>query len=91
MEPVVACLGSVEESNDSAGWLHLQVVGDASEFLDGWLERVWDRWTPDMRDLHPVVPATFPRAVHVPTASLPLEVRDEPWPEGWIERHPEAS
>ena len=59
--------------------------GHRDEILDGWLERVWDAWTPDMRDLHPFEPTMFPSAFHVPTAALPAEVRDHEWPEGWLE------
>lgn len=63
----------------------LGASGHAPEFLDGWLERVWDAWTPEMRDLHPIAPPTFPQACHVPTEELPCEVREHPWPEDWIE------
>ena len=56
-----------------------------SERVDGWLERVWDAWTPEMRDLHPTRPDRFPVASHVPTAELPPAIRDHRWPEGWIE------
>lgn len=66
----------------------LRGSGHAAEFLDGWLDRVWDQWTPEMRDLHPVEPSTFPRALHVATPSLPAEVREHRWPEGWLEDGP---
>jgi hypothetical protein len=66
----------------------LAASGHAPEFLDGWLDRVWDAWTPDARDLHPVAPPTFPQAHHVPTAALPPEIRDHPWPPGWLEPAP---
>jgi hypothetical protein len=56
-----------------------------SERVDGWLERVWDAWTPEMRDLHPTRPDRFPVATHVPTADLPPAIRDHRWPPGWIE------
>lgn len=58
------------------------------EFTEGWLERVWDPWTPESLDFHPTTPERFPRAVHVATAELPAAVRDHLWPEGWIERGP---
>jgi len=59
--------------------------GHRSQFLDGWLERVWDPWTPEMRDLHPFDPPVFPRAEHVSTSDLPAEIRDHAWPDGWLE------
>jgi hypothetical protein len=59
--------------------------GHRGQFIDGWLERVWDQWTPDMRDLHPFDPPMFPVAVHVATESLPNELRATRWPDGWLE------
>jgi hypothetical protein len=59
--------------------------GHRDELVQGWLERVWDAWTPEMRDLHPVEPAIFPSTSHVPTADLPAAVRSHPWPDGWLE------
>ena len=59
--------------------------GHHDQFAADWIERVWDRWHPEMRDLHPYDPPTFPVARHVPTGLLPAEVADHPWPEGWIE------
>lgn len=57
-----------------------------TEIADDWLARVWDKWNPDLRDLHPTDPPRFPAAVHVPTRDLPPAIRDGDWPEGWIER-----
>jgi hypothetical protein len=59
--------------------------GHRDQFIDGWLERVWDQWTPEMRDLHPFEPEMFPLAAHVPTARLPAAIREHPWPDGWLE------
>lgn len=56
-----------------------------SEMSAGWMDRVWDRWTPELRDFHPTVPTRFPAAVHVATAELPPAIRDGVWPDGWIE------
>lgn len=30
---------------------------------DGWYENVWERWTPEMEDLHPIYPPAYKRAV----------------------------
>lgn len=59
--------------------------GHRSQFVAGWLDRVWDQWTPEMRDLHPFEPSMFPSASYVPTASLPLEIRGQQWPAGWLD------
>lgn len=56
------------------------------QVLDGWLERVWDTWTPEARNFHPTEPDRFPVAVHVDTSRLPPAIREHPWPPGWIER-----
>lgn len=56
-----------------------------SEIPADWLERVWDGWTPDLRNFHPTEPARFPRAVHVATADLPPAIAQGRWPDGWVE------
>lgn len=59
--------------------------GHRDQHLAGWLDDVWDTWTPQRRDLHPFDPPAFPQATHVATVDLPAEIRREPWPEGWLE------
>jgi hypothetical protein len=56
------------------------------QFGDGWLEKVWDAWTPESRDFHPHEPGRFPAAEHVETTALPKAIREHSWPDGWIER-----
>lgn len=51
----------------------------------GWLENVWDRWHPEMRDLHPVDPPTMPATVAVPLSRLPAEITSHSWPDGYLE------
>ena len=63
----------------------LAASGHRDQHLDGWLDRVWDAWTPDMRDLHPIDPPAFPQAHHVATADLPPQIRERAWPSGWLE------
>lgn len=60
--------------------------GHRPDLVDSWMERVWDNWTPDMRDFHPLEPARFPSATFVPTADLPPAIREHRWPAGWIDR-----
>lgn len=33
------------------------------EIVDGWYENVWKKWTPEMKNLHPVHPKTYGRAI----------------------------
>ena len=39
--------------------------------IQNWYQNVWLKWTPDMENLHPVVPAQFKKAIHAP-APLPI-------------------
>jgi len=64
----------------------LESSSHRSQMVDGWLERVWDTWTPETRDFHPTHPDRFPVAVHVDTGQLPRVIREHEWPAGWIER-----
>jgi len=41
----------------------LETNSHAGEFLDGWYENVWLKWTPNMRHLHPVAPTDYGMAV----------------------------
>ncbi len=56
------------------------------QMVDGWLDRVWDTWTPESCNFHPTHPDRFPVAEHVETAQLPRAIREQEWPDGWIER-----
>ena len=58
--------------------------GHRDDVAARWLDDVWDAWTPDRRDLHPVDPPNFPRAVPVATAALPAAIREHRWPAGWL-------
>lgn len=91
-------LGARRVPRDVAVFHHGSYVGERSrieaklassphreEFTPDWLERVWDAWTPEMRNFHPINPERFPVAEHVPTSDLPAAIRNHPWPEGWLE------
>jgi len=56
------------------------------EHPDDWMERVWEKFTPEMTNFHPAVPERWPCAVHVQTEDLPPAIKNANWPEGWIER-----
>ena len=62
--------------------------GHRDDVAADWLTRVWDQWTPEMRDLHPSNPPLYPSTSHVATDDLPAVLRDHDWPDGWIERAP---
>lgn len=51
-----------------------------------WYRDVWQRWTPEMKNIHPFYPTAFPGVRHVATADLPPILREQPWPSGYIER-----
>ncbi|HEX4978765.1 MAG TPA: hypothetical protein VFV35_01755 [Acidimicrobiales bacterium] len=93
-----ALVGSEDVPADVAVFHHGSYVGDrarierklasfghAAEVRPRWLTEVWDQWTPDTRDFHPVWPSLFPASVHVATSDLPSPIRSRPWPRGWIE------
>lgn len=50
-----------------------------------WLTSVWDKWTPASTNFHPVQPKAFPSARRVDLGTLPTEIRDWPWPPGYLE------
>lgn len=60
--------------------------GHRDEFPSDWMERVWDRFGPDLEDFHPAYPGRYPSVRHVPTTALPIEIKAARWPAGWIER-----
>ncbi len=66
----------------------LERLAPCERAIPDWYDRVWLGWTPSMTDLHPVNPASFPRAVPLapppqaaprerPLLSLAMIVRDE--------------
>ena len=50
----------------------LETNSHAKDFIPGWYENVWLKWTPEMENLHPIVPEQYGRAVEID--SLPLEL-----------------
>jgi hypothetical protein len=56
------------------------------ELLKDWYENVWKKWTPDSKNLHPKIPEVFASLEYVPANNLPSSIKDESWPDGYIER-----
>ncbi|MER3395974.1 MAG: hypothetical protein C4318_00690 [Acidimicrobiia bacterium] len=61
------------------------------QVVEGWIERVWEPWTPSSRNFHPTDPPAFPEAVFVPTEQLPRLVRERKWPQGYLGEIPEPA
>lgn len=62
----------------------LTASAHAALFSTDWLERVWEGWTPEMKDFNPAWPALYPSAQEVAVESLPAEIADFPWPPGYL-------
>ena len=54
--------------------------------MDEWYKNIWQKWTPEMNNLHPLYPSKFLGVKYVPTDSLPLSIKNEEWDNGYIER-----
>jgi hypothetical protein len=63
----------------------LASFGHAAEVRPGWLEDVWDRWTPERRDFNPTHPCRFPRAERVDVTTLPTEIVRHEWPAEYLD------
>jgi hypothetical protein len=63
-------------------WGHKDGVGS------DWFEKVWKNFHPGMRDFHYFAGQghLYGSVTEIPTAELPVEVRQCRWPEGWIEK-----
>ena len=58
----------------------LASFGHAAEVRPGWLEDVWDAWTPERRELNPTHPDRFPGTQRVDSMTLPAEIAAHTWP-----------
>jgi hypothetical protein len=63
----------------------LESFGHSAEVAPGWLEDVWDTWTPDRRDFNPAYPTLFSRAERVDATALPAEIVEHAWPAGYLD------
>lgn len=59
--------------------------GHAHEVVPGWLDHVYDPWTPAARDFNPAVPERFPAAGEIAVHELPPEISAFPWPDDYLE------
>jgi len=50
----------------------IESFSHANEIVNNWYEEKWLKWSPEMKNLHPVVPSQFEQAVYFP---CPVEVR----------------
>ena len=57
------------------------------ELVPGWFERVWERWTPEMIDLHPTHPNCYERALPSDPSQVPPDFAA--LKSFWKERDPE--
>lgn len=55
-----------------------------AQVLSDWLEEVWERWHPGMKNFHPTHPEEFPAAEYVPDSDLPEIIRKRDWPPGYF-------
>ena len=54
----------------------LETNSHAAQFIPGWYENVWLAWTPEMRNLHPVIPEQYQQAVPENMSELPLPLQE---------------
>jgi len=63
----------------------LTSFGHADQVDPDWLDEVWEKFTPAMRDLNPAYPPLFPTADRIPLAELPVTITGHNWPVGYLE------
>jgi hypothetical protein len=63
----------------------LRSFGHAHQVQPGWMEEVWDLWTPEMRDLNPAWPELYPAARRIDIDELPPAVRAHRWPPEFLD------
>jgi hypothetical protein len=56
------------------------------ERMKNWYEDVWKKWTPEYKNIHPLHPEVFKGVKYVPFSMLPSVIRNEEWPEGYLEK-----
>ena len=62
----------------------LQSFGHSHELRPGWLSEVYDRWTPETTNFHPVIPERFPSTQELRASELPAEIRDGAWSNDYL-------
>jgi len=66
----------------------LKNYSHADRIDPAWFDRIWKNFHPGIRNIHyyPNEGHLYESLVTIPTPDLPDEVKNHPWPEGWIER-----
>jgi hypothetical protein len=62
----------------------LASFGHAHEVPSDWIDRVWDGFEPTMENFNPAYPDVFPACEDIDPEELPREIRDHPWPAGYL-------
>jgi len=52
-----------------------------------WYENVWQKWTPESKNLHPLYPELFQGLEYISTDKLPTSIKDEEWPDGYLDKY----
>jgi len=53
----------------------LETNSHSPEFIKGWYENVWEKWSPSMRNLHPVSPEQYSTAVPEDFVTFPRSLK----------------
>jgi len=59
--------------------------GHYDKRMDEWYENIWEKWTPEMQNIHPIYPNRFLGVKHISTDCLPSSIKNEEWDFGYIE------
>lgn len=71
--------------NDERIYKKLTSSGHYSESYLTWYEKVWKKWTPESKNLHPLYPQNYPGVRYIPTDELPTSISKETWPNDYIQ------
>ena len=59
---------------------------DQAPYAQKWMENVWKRWHPDMKNFYfPSMSNAFESVDYIPTSNLPSSIRESNWPAGWLD------
>jgi hypothetical protein len=50
-----------------------------------WYENIWRKWSPEMKNLHPLNPPNFGGVTYIATKDLPKSIKDQEWEVGYLE------
>ncbi len=53
-----------------------------------WYDNIWKKWTYQSKNLHPLYPDVFKEVKYVSTDKLPSSIKNEKWPEGYLDLQP---